>query len=68
MDDYESTTLSFVIRVWIEETANESSQVKWRGHITHVPSHERRYVANMADISAFIETYLAQIGVQPAGP
>ena len=36
------STLSFIVRIWVEETAEESGRSSWRGHITHVPSGERR--------------------------
>jgi hypothetical protein len=55
---------SFIIKVWIEETAEEAGQATWRGHITHVPGGERRYIDSMDDIIAFISLYLEGMGVQ----
>jgi len=64
MDLYESTTHPFIIKIWLEETAEEAGQAKWRGHITHVPSGERRYLEDLDDISAFIVPYLDGMGVK----
>jgi hypothetical protein len=33
---------SFVVRIWIEETAEEAAEVLWRGRITHVASKKKR--------------------------
>ena len=52
---------SFVIRIGIEETVQEAGTATWRGHITHVPSGERRYVEDLAKIPAFIAPYLEKM-------
>jgi len=68
MDDLEITTLSFVLRIWIEETSAEADEVTWRGHITHVPSRMRRYVQDFGGINSFVGQYLKQVGVQIETP
>jgi hypothetical protein len=55
---------SFIVKIWLEETAEESGQAKWRGHITHVPSGTRRYLNSMDDIITFISPYLENMGVK----
>ncbi len=65
MDPEEAHTQSFVVRIWLEETAAETGRATWRGHITHVPSGKRRYVRSLDDIADFIMLYLEQMGVQP---
>jgi hypothetical protein len=60
----ETPTHSFVIKVWLEETAQEAGQVVWRGHITHVPSGYRRYFKHLTEIISFIEPYLGKMGVR----
>jgi hypothetical protein len=55
---------SFILKIWIEETAEEAERVKWRGHITHVPSNSRRYVQNLDEIALFLTPYLEQLGVK----
>jgi hypothetical protein len=56
---------SFIVKIWIEETAEESGQAKWRGHITHVPSGNRCYLNSMDDIIAFVSPYLENMGAKP---
>lgn len=60
---YESTTHPFIVKIWLEETAQEAGRAKWRGHITYVPSGERRYLQDLDDILAFIAPYLEGMGV-----
>lgn len=64
MDLPEPNTHSFIIKVWLEETAEEAGQATWRGRITHVPSEERRYLQDLDDITAFIAFYLKGMGVK----
>lgn len=64
MDLPESTTHSFIVKIWLEETAEEDEAAVWRGHITHVPSAKRRYVKDMDEIKAFIVSYLEVMGVK----
>ena len=54
MDQEDSNTHSFIIRIWLED---ERGQKAWRGHITHVPSGKRRYMKEFDDILAFIIPY-----------
>lgn len=64
MDLPESTTHSFIVKVWLEETAEEARCAAWRGHITHVPGGERRYLKDLDEIAAFIATYLEGMGIE----
>lgn len=64
MEYVEAQTHSFIIRVWLEETAEETGQAVWRGVIRHVPSGERRYLRDAGDIVAFITPYLEEMGVK----
>lgn len=64
MDEIESAAQSFIVRVWIEERAQEGGCGTWRGHITHVPSGERRYLKNLEEIEDFISPYLESMGVK----
>lgn len=63
----ETNTHSFIIKIWLEETPEETERVVWRGHITHVPSGERRYLKECDDVVFFILPYLEQMGVQLSG-
>ncbi len=58
MDQFEAQTHSFIIKLWLEETDEESGGPVWRGHVTHVPSGERRYLQDLNGILAFVAPYL----------
>jgi hypothetical protein len=55
---------SFIVKVWLEESVEESGRAKWRGHITHVSSGERRYLQRLSAIGDFIVPYLERFGVR----
>ena len=63
MDPFESKTHSFVVKIWLEDADEQEETQKWRGHVTHVPSHQRRYVDDLNGISQFISLYLEEMGV-----
>jgi len=65
MDPVESTTESFIVKIWLEESDQGTGGEKWRGHITHVPTGRRRYVEDIESISSFISERLKEIGVEP---
>jgi hypothetical protein len=65
MDEIESDTQSFIVRVWIEDRADHAGQGTWRGQITHVSSSKRRYLKNLDEIGDFISPYLEEMGVTP---
>ncbi|MEA3335569.1 MAG: hypothetical protein U9R25_06630 [Chloroflexota bacterium] len=64
MDDFEGNAHSFIVKIWLEETAEEAGQAHWRGRITHVPSGTYRYVQRLEDISAFIIPHIRAMGVE----
>ena len=64
MDLIEFNTHSFIIKIWLEEPAENHDKGRWRGHITHVPSGERRYLKSLGEIVAFIGPYLVSMGVR----
>ncbi|HEV2579566.1 MAG TPA: hypothetical protein VGT44_01840 [Ktedonobacteraceae bacterium] len=64
MDLVEAETQSFIVKVWVEDSAKDTQQGVWHGHITHVPSHERRYLKNLGEIEDFIAPHLEEMGVQ----
>jgi hypothetical protein len=55
---------SFIIKIWLEETAEEASEATWRGHITHVPSRKRSYLQDLDKIALFIVPYLREMGIE----
>jgi hypothetical protein len=64
LDLPEVNTYSFIIKIWFEETAEETGRVVWRGHITHVPSGKRQYLKNLDEILIFIVPYLEDMGTK----
>ncbi len=64
LDLYESNTHPFIVKIWLEATAEEAGRAQWRGHITHVPSGERCYLQELENITDFIAPYLMQMGVR----
>ena len=64
MNPIEHGTLSFVVRIWLEETAEEAGRALWRGRITHVDSGEQDYLRTLGDVTAFIAPFLAGLGVR----
>ena len=65
MDLIEFNTHSFIVKIWLEEPTDDNHKGKWRGHITHVPGGERRYLKNLGEILAFIVPYLMSMGLRP---
>lgn len=64
MASLETTSHPFLVRIWLEEVASDAHPATWRGHITHVPSGERRYLEDLDEIVAFMKPYLEEMGVQ----
>lgn len=64
MEPTEPHTQSFILKIWLEEDQASAADTIWRGHITHVPGGEKRYVQSLADIDRFIVQYLRRLGVR----
>lgn len=66
LDDHsnmlDTKTFSFVVKIWFEPMDPKTRILFWRGHITHVPSGERRYVKSLVEIPRFIAGYLEAAG------
>lgn len=62
----EPSAHSFIVKIWLEETARETRRARWRGYITHVPGGERRYLQDLAGVTDFIAPYLEEMGVRGA--
>lgn len=60
---YELTTCSFIVKIWVEEPAGEMGHPTWRGHITHIPSGDRKYFEDLNEIIPFMNPYLQAIGI-----
>ena len=55
---------SFIVKVWLVKDATKNRGKTWQGHITHVPSGEKRDLTNLGEITAFIEPYLKAMGIR----
>jgi hypothetical protein len=58
MKELEEKINSFILKIWIEDRAEEYGQQFWRGHITHVPSGERVHISELEDITAYFKRFL----------
>ena len=58
MDTPEATLHSFIVKLWLEDTGQQEKPMGWHGYITHVPSGDRQYLRELADIVTFITPYL----------
>ncbi len=56
---------SFIIKFWVEETAEEAGRLVWRGSMTHIPGGERRTFQDLEAISEFIMPFLQRMGFKP---
>ena len=61
----DSTTQSFVIKIWQTGAKEESDQVFWQGRITHVPSGENGHLDELVQIAEFMSPFLQSMGVKP---
>ena len=64
METSKGNTRPFLVRIWLEETAEEARQPSWRGQTTHVPSGKRRTFSRLPEMTAFIVPYLESMGVR----
>ncbi len=64
LDLPEFATHSFIVKIWLEGNGNSDRPVTWRGHITHVPSGQRRYLQNLSELIDFMVPYLEQINAR----
>ncbi len=64
MDEIESEAQSFIVRIWVEDRAEEGSLGVWRGQITHVPGGERCYLKKLDGVEDFMAPYLESMGVK----
>jgi hypothetical protein len=54
------TIHSFLIRMWLEQSEDQSRHVIWRGRITHIPSNEQQYFTDEKNILSFIKSHLKE--------
>jgi hypothetical protein len=64
VDPLEVASHPFIVKIWLEETAEEAGAALWHGYITHVPSGKRRPLKDLDDIGTFVAPYLEEMGVR----
>jgi hypothetical protein len=64
MDLVERDIQSFIVKIWQEETGEETGGALWRGRITHVPDNAQTHFQDLTDIPLFIMPYLQDVGIQ----
>ena len=65
MSLYESSTHSFIVKIWTEEATGRLDRAVWRGQVTHVGSGERRYLTDLDQVTSFISRFLREMNVEP---
>jgi hypothetical protein len=64
LDDLESYSHAFFIRVWIEEAAAGAGRATWRGSIIHLPDGRPQYIQELEAITSLVRRYLSEMGVE----
>jgi hypothetical protein len=64
MHEQESSSQSFIVKIWIEESSDTGTRSTWRGYIVDVLSGKKRYLKNLNAIPNFIAPYLEDMGVK----
>lgn len=54
----ETTSHSFLVRLWVEAVDRDAGSIQWRGHVTHLIDEEREHVESFDQLSVFIQRYL----------
>jgi hypothetical protein len=62
MDLPDTARHSFIVRIWLERTAEEAGEARWHGSIVHVPSGDGRTFDDLDTVADFIGLYLADMG------
>lgn len=63
LDIFEARIQSFIVKIWLEETAQADRPARWRGSLTHIPSGKRRYFQNLDEIQATLVPYMEGMGL-----
>lgn len=64
--DHEGELLSdaFMIRFWLEDTAQNNKATPWHGQITHVSSGESRYIKDLHGLLDYAVHFLKSMGAR----
>jgi hypothetical protein len=59
----ENVSVSFIVRIWLEEAAHDHAEALWRGSVTHAPSGDKRYFNSLAHLVQHLALYLDTMDV-----
>ena len=62
MDESDVNLQSFIVKLWIEDSEENSTNSTWHGTITHVPSGANRSVRSLHEVLNFMKLYLEEKG------
>lgn len=57
-------THSFIIKVWLDEPKERTTQVEWHGQVTHVATGERCNFQRVSEVLAFLQLYLNELQIK----
>jgi hypothetical protein len=64
MNCSEENDQAFIIRIWKERREIKGASPIWRGVIVHVQTGKRRYLHDVGDIIAFINSCIEEMGLK----
>lgn len=57
----EEISCSFIIRIWLEEKTSRSGRMRWRGHITQIPTKKRHHFEDLEDMKQFVKSHIEEM-------
>ena len=58
MEPDETPTHAFIVRLWLEQPADEAGRPAWRGRVTYVADNSSRVFEDLDDLCDFIRERL----------
>lgn len=65
MDTTDAMSHSFILKIWLETTAEEIGGARWVGRIVHVPRAQATYFRDLNEIPQYLLPYLEEMGIKP---
>ena len=56
--------ISYIVKIWIDESDDQDPAPAWHGWVVEVADGEKRYVKDLSEIVAIIAARLSQLGVR----
>lgn len=64
MDDPKPHSLSFIVRFWMEPSAEPGKPSQWKGFVENVEDEDHIYFSRLDDLMAFLANYLEKMGAK----